>query len=127
MTAGAGKLARFGIVGAAGAAAYFLLLAALVEGLGVPVMAATSIAFVLVVLQNYACHYRWTFAADAPHARALPQFFAMSAAGFAINWLIMAAGTRGLALDYLVVQAVAIVAVLAWNAAVSHFVVFRGA
>jgi putative flippase GtrA len=127
MSPGAATLARFGIVGAAGAATYFLALVAMVEGLGTPVLAATSIAFVLVVLQNYACHYAWTFATDAPHARAAPQFVAMSAAGFAINWLVMALGTGALALDYRLVQAVAVAAVLAWNASLSHLVVFRRA
>jgi putative flippase GtrA len=121
----AARFARFGAVGTAGAALYFLLLVGMVEALGVPVMIATSVAFVLVVLQNYACHYLWTFATDAPHRRAAPRFFAMSAAGFALNWAVMAAGTRGLGLDYLAVQAVAVLAVLAWNFAVSHLVVFR--
>lgn len=120
-----GRVAKFGIVGVTGTGVYYLTLMAFVEWMGVGVMLATSICFLLVVLQNYILHHRWTFESDSPHRKALPQFFAMSAVGFAINWIVMYTGVRLLGFRYLLVQLVAIALVVAWNWSISHLLVFR--
>lgn len=121
------RLVRYAAVGSAGAASFFVVLLLLVEVAGAGVMLSTSVAFVLVVLQNYVLHRGWTFESEAPHGRALPQFFAMSGAGFAINWCVMYVGAEVLALDYRVVQAVAIAIVVTWNFLVSRLLIFAPA
>lgn len=91
-----------------------------------PVLIATSIAFLLVCVVNYALHYVWTFASTSAHTVAFPRFLFMNLIGFWINWGIMFAGVekKG-ALKYLLVQALAIVAVMAWNLTLSSYWVFR--
>jgi len=123
--ANAAWLARFSAVGLVGATVYYSALWAMVEKLGLPVLVATSIAFVLVTIENYALHHRWTFASIHSHAVAFPRFVFMNIVGFWINFGIMAAGLRYLSLSYLLVQAFAIVAVVAWNFVVSSYWIFR--
>lgn len=109
------RLARFGLVGAAGSVVYFALLWTLVEWVGLSVMASTSIAFVIVVLENYVLHRHWTFRSIAPHGQALPRFLFMSVLGFWVNGAVMSVGVQRLGLNYMWVQAVAIAAVVSCN------------
>ncbi len=97
----------------------------MVEMLGISVLVATSIAFVLVTIENYALHHGWTFASAHSHSVAFPRFVFMNVIGFWMNFGIMAAGLHYLSLSYLLVQAFAIVAVVAWNFVVSSYWIFR--
>lgn len=117
------RLTRFVLVGVLGTLAYYASLAVLVEVCGLPVMLSTSIAFVLVTLENYLLHRGWTFRSEAAHGEALPRFLLMSAAGFAINWMVMSLGV-GLGFHYLLVQGAAIAAIVAWNFAISSYWIF---
>lgn len=107
-------VAKFVTVGAFGTALYYLVLIMLVEMSRVPVMTATSLAFALVVGVNYVLHRRWTFQSPVTHARALLPFVMMSIAGFGINAGVMAFGLA-LGIQYMLVQALAIALVVAWN------------
>jgi putative flippase GtrA len=49
----------------------------------------------------------------------------MVAAGFLINWCVMFAGVSVLRVNYLLVQALAIAAVVVWNYLLSFVWVFR--
>jgi putative flippase GtrA len=109
------SLGRFTLVGLAGSLVYVALLWSMVEVLGWPVMPSTCCAFVLVVVENYLLHRAWTFRSKAPHARALPVFFLVGAAGFCVNGAVMALGVEWLGLDYLAVQLVAIGTVVVCN------------
>jgi putative flippase GtrA len=121
------RLVRFVLVGAAGACAFFAELAILVELLHVDVLYASSVAFGLVVLQNYVLHYRWTFRSRCRHAYAFLRFAVMTLSGFVINAGIMYAGERTLPqIHYLFVQAVAIAVVVTWNYLLSARWVFSG-
>jgi putative flippase GtrA len=120
------RLARFAVVGATGAIVYYVALWTLVEWMLVPVMLATSIAFVLVAAQNYVLHYLWTFDSDRSHIAALPRFLVMNVVGFCLNWGIMFAGVRLAEFYYLIVQGVAIAVVITWSVMLSHFWIFVG-
>lgn len=119
------RFARFGVVGVAGTIIFYAVLWMLVELLRVSILSATSIAFLIVCLQNYALHYVWTFDSTAAHVIALPRFLAMNLTGFGMNWAIMYAGVEKMALDYLLTQAVALFVVVAWNFIVSSYWIFR--
>ena len=118
------KLYRFSIVGILATLVYYVVLWTLVEKIGVPVMASTSIAFFIVVVENYLLHYWWTFRSDAPHATAFRRFALMNTVGFILNWSIMFFGVRHLPLSYLWIQAIAIVAVVVWNFVLSNCWIF---
>jgi putative flippase GtrA len=119
------RIFRFAVVGVGGTVLYFGVLLLLVEGLRMEVTAASSVAFVCVVLQNYYLHYVWTFQSDTRHGRAMPLFFLMSATGLLLNWLIMHFGAENRGFNYLLVQAMSIAVVVAWNMAISYLYVFR--
>jgi len=119
------RLARFCAVGLLGTAVYYPGLWALVELARIPVLAATSIAFILVCVENYILHYVWTFGSNKAHTTAFPRFLFMSLIGFWINWGVMFLGVEKLALHYLLIQAFAIAAVVAWNFMLSSYWVFH--
>lgn len=121
------RLSRFGVVGLVGAAVYYVALWIMVEELRLSVLVATSIAFLLVALENYVLHYVWTFKSTNQHAIALPRFLSMNLVGFFINLGIMFAGVEKLAFNYFLVQAVAIILVMCWNFSLSFIWIFRSA
>ena len=118
------RLYRFAVVGTLGTLVYYAVLWPLVEVASVPVMLSTSIAFLMVVVQNYLLHYWWTFRSAVPHTTAFRRFFLMSLAGFWINWSIMFLGVQHFGFDYLWVQAMAIAVVVIWNFLLSTFWIF---
>ncbi len=121
------RFVRFGITGALGTGSYYLFLVVFVELLSLPVLTATSIAFGIVVLQNYVFHYTWTFESQRPHASAFVKFVITSLVGFGINWIVMFIGVREMTFNYLIVQGVAIALVVTWNFCVMSSWIFRSA
>jgi putative flippase GtrA len=119
------RLGRYGLVGILGTLVYYTALWLLVEVFHVLVMVSTSIAFILVTIENYLLHYLWTFNSDASHQTAFPRFVLMNIIGFCLNWLIMYVGVHSLVLNYLWVQAVAIVVVVIWNYVLGAVWIFR--
>jgi putative flippase GtrA len=117
---------RFALVGLLATAAYYAVLCILVEVLAFGVLLATSLAFIVVTVENYFLHYHWTFRSKSRHVQAFPSFLSMNVVGFGMNWAIMFAGTQVLNLNYLLVQAVAIAAIVTWNFIASSLWIFGG-
>jgi putative flippase GtrA len=117
-------LARFAFVGLSGAAVYIALLRGLVELGGMRPLAASSLAFALVVVENYLLHRRWTFTSRVPHRQALPRFVLMACCGGTVNGTVMAVFLR-LGWHYLLAQVLALVAVVTCNF-VGTLLIFRG-
>jgi len=109
-------LVRFALVGLGGTAVYYALLWSLVELGGVPVLGASSVAFCVVVAENYLLHRRWTFASRVPHRAALPRFVLVAGCGAALNGAVMGACLR-LGWHYLLAQTLALALVVACNLA----------
>jgi putative flippase GtrA len=99
----------------------------MVERYRVGVLTATNLAFILVTVENYLLHYHWSFASDQKHVAAFPRFVLMNVVGFFINWTIMSIGVSTAIAHYLVVQAIAILAVVIWNYLLSRFWIFAAA
>ena len=116
------RLGRFGFVGGLGTAIYYLSLWLLVEKIHIGIMLATSISFILVVIENYVLHYHWTFSSNRSHRSAFPRFLLMGITGFALNWSIMYVGTVELNFNYLLVQALSIAVIVIWNLVISTFI-----
>ena len=116
-------LVRFALVGLSGAAVYYALLWSLVELGGQPALAASSLAFAVVVVENYLLHRHWTFASRAPHRQALPRFVLMALCGGTVNGAVMAACLR-LGWHYLLAQALALLVVVSCNFA-GTLLIFR--
>lgn len=109
------SLARFASVGVLGTFIYFGVLWTLVERLRFSAMLATCCAFLVVVGVNYMSHRYWTFRSRAPHGEAAPRFLIVSMIGFCVNGAVMSVGLQHSGLNYLAVQAVAIIIVVLCN------------
>lgn len=93
---------RFGIVGGAASASYFLLGLLFVNVLQLPILAGNALAFALSFIVSYLGQCLWTFrAADAgagiaTHRSMLPRYAATQAVGLGLNsaiiWLLMQMG-----------------------------------
>jgi putative flippase GtrA len=116
---------RFSVVGIITAAIYYGLLLAGVEYLHVSAVLVSAIAYLMVLCVNYLMHYRWTYATSSPHTIALKRYLFMTGCGFLINVSIMYFGVSVLHANYLLVQAIAMAVVIAWNFGMSSLWVFR--
>ncbi len=116
---------RFGVVGVLTALVHYGLLYVGVELAQLPPTLASSIGFLFAVVFNYFMHYSWTFGEPAPHGRTLWRYLVMISCGFVINGAVMLGGEYWGSLHYLLVQALALVAVVLWNFVVSNTWVFR--
>ncbi|MDP6435717.1 MAG: GtrA family protein [Gammaproteobacteria bacterium] len=103
------------VVGTTATVVYFVLLLAMVEWLGVRVIIATAIAYVVVTIENYFLHHLWTFNSEQSHGVAFPKYVTSIIAGFFINWSIMYIGVEVFAKNYLIVQAVAVITIIFLN------------
>ncbi len=80
------RLVTFIAVGSSAAAVHFLVVVALVSGLGWHPLQANVGGWLLAFLVSYGGHRTLTFrATGASTAQSLPRFFAISAAGFVAN------------------------------------------
>ncbi|MFT4822476.1 MAG: putative flippase GtrA [Halioglobus sp.] len=119
------KLVRFCVVGVLTALLQSTLLYAGVELAGGDSTIVSSLAFTIVVIFNYLMHYSWTFSDPAPHTQTLSRYLFMILFGFLINGSIMYVGVTQFDINYLLVQAVAFFAVIAWNFSIALLWVFR--
>lgn len=109
------RLMAFGMVGLIGTLAHYLALVSLVEIWGIHPAAATTVGFALGALTNYLLNYRYTFNSSKSHRDAGPKFALIAIATGVLNTWMVYAGVAVLALDYLVVQVAATVAVFLLN------------
>jgi putative flippase GtrA len=97
----AGRLIKFGVVGASGAVLNTGVLYALYRLAGLPLLMASALAVELAVISNYLFNDRWTFAAPRHSCRVFAKFNAASLAGIGLNvltvWLLVRSGVFFLA------------------------------
>ena len=116
---------RFAVVGLTTAALFYGLVAAGVELVNLAPPVASAIAYPLVLGFNYLLHFNWTFGVAAPQSVAVGRYLVMVALGFLLNGAIMYIGVTGLGVNYLLVQTLAMAAVISVNFVLSSFWVFR--
>jgi putative flippase GtrA len=119
------RVIRYIVVGLTATFVYSALVWLLAACAGLETLVATSIAFVSVVLMNYQLHYRWTFTSRNPHGRTFSKFVVTSVIGFFLNAETIYLGVVAHHFNFVVVQFVAIVIVVASNFLLSALWVFR--
>ena len=119
------KFIHFAAVGGLGTAAHYLVLGALVELAGTPVLAATTAGAVAGAVVNYVLNRRVTFTSDASHAVALPKFLMVATAGAGLNWVMVALLLHGAGIHYVIAQLAATATVLLLTFAGNHLWTFR--
>jgi putative flippase GtrA len=96
-----GRLIRFGVVGASGAALNTGVLYALYHAAGLPLLMSSALAVELAVISNYLLNDRWTFAAPRPSCRLFAKFNTVSMVGLGLNvltvWFLVQSGVYFLA------------------------------
>jgi putative flippase GtrA len=97
----------YGSAGAAGTAAHFAVLAALVQFADTGAVAASTAGAIAGAIINYALNHRFTFASRRTHRVALPRFLAVAVAGILLNAAVVAAMLAVVRPHYLVAQVVA--------------------
>lgn len=110
----------YALIGLLATAVHYLVLVMLVEAAGIDAGSAAGIGAACGTLVAYAGNRRYTFASDAPHARALPRFLAVAASGVVTSVALVRAGTAWLGLPYLLPQAAATALVFAAGYAVNR-------
>jgi len=104
---------RYAGAGALGTALHYAVLIGLVQLARLDAVLASTAGAIAGALVNYALNYRYTFASDRAHRRALPRFALVAIAGIVVNALVMAAMLAFAGPHYLVAQVVATATVLA--------------
>jgi len=115
---------RYTGVGAFGTACQYLILWVGVERFGTSAAAASGAGAVVGAVVNYLLNYYYTFDTRSSHAVAAPRFFAVAAAGIAINTALMHVLADWLGVHYLVAQLFATGAVLVTTFAVNRIWTF---
>ncbi len=105
----------FAAVGLVGTLAHYAAMVALVQGLGVPPVAASVAGFLVGMAVNYVLNYRYTFRSAKRHREAATKFFVVGCCGLGLNTALMYVLTSPAGLHYVVAQLGATALVLLWN------------
>ncbi len=114
-------------VGMVGTGGHYLVLVALVKGLGTDPVLATTVGFTVGAVINYYANYHLTFRSRRGHGGTMPRFFAVAGVGAAVNAGVMAGCHRGLGLHYLLSQVLATGTVVVLTYLANRFWTFREA
>ncbi len=103
------QLVRFGVVGGAGFVVNLVVYAVLVHPFGLYYLAASVIAWLVAVANNFVLNRRWTFDARAErvHFQAI-RFVLVSLAAEVFSLLVLTALVEGAGLEKVAAQAVAV-------------------
>lgn len=108
------RLVLFVAVGSVAALVHWLVVVALVEGRQLAPLVANVVGWLTAFVVSFGGHRRWTFEDQgAPAARSARRFFAVSAAGFAVNEGTYAALLHGTGWRYDLVLVIVLLAVAA--------------
>jgi putative flippase GtrA len=118
---------RYFIVGGIAALINLAVFAALVRGLDVGVYAAAFVSFAIATLVNYLLSVRLVFVSGARFgkSREIALVYLVSAAGLAVNQLILFLLVDLLYADALFAQAAALGTVFLWNYGIRRGFVFK--
>jgi putative flippase GtrA len=109
------KFGRFLLVGGLCTGLQYLLLVALVEGLGLSATAASTMGYAASSVVNYFLNYSFTFNSAERHRRSLPRFVLIGVFGLLLNGAVTFVGTTIYGVHYLLAQVAATIVTLLWN------------
>jgi putative flippase GtrA len=109
------KFGRFLLVGGLCTGLQYLMLVALVEGLGLSATIASTIGYAASSAVNYFLSYSFTFNSAERHRRSLPRFVLIGVFGLLMNGAVTFVGINIYGVHYLLAQVAATIVTLAWN------------
>jgi len=110
----AGRFARFALVGGVATGVQYVILIALVRGVGMWAPLASAVGFVVSAGVNYLLNYHFTFRSRRGHGAAVAKFAVLAGVGLGVNFVVMQ-GLVGVGWYYVAAQVCATVVVLVWN------------
>ena len=117
---------RFAVVGAVASAVHFTVVVLLVRGADWTPPVANVAGFAVAFVVSFVGQWRWTFASGAPHwQHALPRYFLVSVAAFAVNAASYALLLRYAPLRFDVALALVLIAVAGATFVLSRAWAFR--
>ena len=119
------QLSRFAVVGAVATVFQYVLMAVLINHLGMPVLLASTCSYALSALLNYALNRCLVFHSQTRHTHALPRFAATVCVGLLLNATLMYAALNVLALHWLAAQVLVTLLVMVSNFLFSKYWVFQ--
>lgn len=117
----------FAALGAVGTLVQYTVLVALVQGLGVQAVLASTLGFLSGGVVNYSLARTIAFRSSKPHHEAATKFFLIAGVGLCLNALLMTGFTGGLGLPYLLAQVLTTGLLLFWHYAGNALWTFREA
>jgi putative flippase GtrA len=117
--------ARFLMIGAAGTALHFAVLAVGVKWVRLDAVSASQCGALAGAWLNYILNRRFNYASSASHSATLPRFASVAASGFVLNGLLMALFVVHWELDVFLGQCFSTALVLLWNFLLNHYWTFR--
>ena len=106
---------RFILVGGASTLCQYIVLALLVELLGLRAAVASCIGYGAGATVSYVMNRVWTFKTGAPHAQSLPRFLVMIGIGLSLSFIVMHALVDLAGINYLLAQALTTAVVMLSN------------
>lgn len=107
------QLVRFAAVGASGYVVNLIVYVIGVHGLGLPYLVASTLAFLVSVINNFWLNRHWTFDAKHHHpAQQGARFFVVSLVAYGFTEGILIALVGGAGLDKVIAQAIAVAAAM---------------
>jgi putative flippase GtrA len=122
-----GRLIRYAVTGGLSAATHLGVLVALVEGAGWRPVWASTVGFVASIAVSYMLQRAWVFESSTPITRSFPRFIVVALVALGLNTLILAVGTELMSGFYVLVQAIALVAIPVSNYILNSLWTFKAA
>jgi putative flippase GtrA len=119
------KFSKFASVGLCATSVQYAILIFLVEALDFEKIVASTIGFLVSAASSYLLNRRFTFHSTERHIVAAPKFLTIALAGAALNAGLIGWFEAHVKITYILVQAMATIAVLSWNFAANVAWTFR--
>ncbi|QPH38719.1 GtrA family protein [Pedobacter endophyticus] len=120
------KVVKYGVIGLFGMAIDFSLTYLLIESFSMDKFIASTIGFIIAVINNYLLNSKWTFGKQKNSSNSkFMCFFIIGLAGLAINYLsIFLLHTYG-RVDIYLSKLVAVGIVFFWNFMTNYYITFK--
>jgi putative flippase GtrA len=115
---------KFLIVGGAGTAMHYLVMAILIQWIGVPPVMASTLGAICGAIVVYTLNYHYTFATQGAHLATVPKFLVLAGLGLLLNAAVVA-GLLDVGVPVIAAQVCATGLVLLFNFVVSKRWVFQ--
>jgi putative flippase GtrA len=122
---GVARLVRYGVTGLLSAATHMGVLVLLVEFAAWRPVWASTVGFLASVAVSYLLQRAWVFESSTPMRTSFPRFATVALVALFLNTLILAVGTEFFTAYYVVVQAVALIAIPVSNYILNSLWTFR--